>query len=185
MEKECCRYGKLRVLELPILPPRWQGKGLVIGRGKDVAGCRASEEALRKAHEKLEERLRKHAFSSVRLNDRLRRKIEEHKRIEDKLRESNHRLKIAYEQAITYAKALNEEIAELQAENGKLIERLNELENWKERALKVSDSEFIFRVQQAEKIRNLKHANDVLARSVDSMKKFINELEFNDENSNA
>ena len=112
MEKECCRYGKLRVLELPILPPRWQGKGLVIGRGKDVAGCRASEEALRKAHEKLEERLRKHAFSIVRLNDRLRRKIEEHKRIEDKLRESNHRLKIAYEQAITYAKALNEEIAE-------------------------------------------------------------------------
>ena len=112
MERDCCRYGKLRVLDFPIIPARWRGKGLVFGAGKNVTRCKESDEGLRRTQKLLEKRLKKHALSIVQLNVRLKRKIKEHKRIDDDLRESSDSLKIAYEQAITYARALNEEIAE-------------------------------------------------------------------------
>ena len=87
-----------------------------------------AEQALQKARDELETRVKQRTADFARANKELKEEIRQRKQVEDTLRENAHRLQIAYDQAIVYAQVLNEEIAQRKQAEEALREQTHSLE---------------------------------------------------------
>lgn len=111
MDIEYCVQGKLKSSNLPLVRAIFRGKDLIFGLGRAISSPESSEAALKKAYEQLQLRVKESTSALVKANNRLRRRIQNHDRELKKLLERTCRLRMAYNQAIIYAQALNKEIA--------------------------------------------------------------------------
>ncbi len=78
----------------------------------DITERKQAEEALQKAHDELEHRVKERTAELAKANEELHREIEDRKRAEEGLRESFRKLQVAHDQSLIYARELNEEIEE-------------------------------------------------------------------------
>ena len=84
----------------------------VLRKHEDRLARMQAEEALRKAHDELERRVVERTAKLAETTEQLKQELAERERAEKALEDSTHRLQMAYDQSIIYAKRLNEELAE-------------------------------------------------------------------------
>jgi len=93
----------------------WDSDGrpkMVVEVSRNITDRKRVKEALQKARNELEIRVRGRTAELLESNEKLRLEIAQRKRAEEELRDTIKRTEIAYEQSIIYARQLNEEIAE-------------------------------------------------------------------------
>jgi PAS domain S-box-containing protein len=94
---------------LELLPVVLSG---VLRKHGDRIARKQAEEALRKAHDELEQRVAERTAKLAETTEQLKLELAERERAEKALEDSTHRLQMAYDQSIIYAERLNEELAE-------------------------------------------------------------------------
>ncbi len=128
-----------------------------LGKHGDRVARRQAEEALRKAHDELEQRVEERTAKLAKATEQLKLELTERKRAEEALAESTRRLRVAYDQSIVYAKRLNEELAERKRIEESLRLREERFRSVAQTATDAiitinSDGEIVFWNQAAEKI---------------------------------
>ncbi|MCH8919438.1 MAG: PAS domain S-box protein [Chloroflexi bacterium] len=93
--------GSQVTVEVRTFPVRINSQTLVLGIARDVTERKRAEEALRKAHDELEIRVRERTAELTSVNERLQLELTERKQAEEALRESEERFQLAVEASDT------------------------------------------------------------------------------------
>ena len=89
--------GSQVTVEIRTFPVRINSRTLILGIARDVTERKQAEEALRKAHDELEIRVRERTAELSSANEQLQQEISERKQAEEALRESEERLRGIFE----------------------------------------------------------------------------------------